>query len=171
MARKKIGRPKEFKPAFCQKAHAMAQAGATDREIAQALDIADRTLYRWRHDFPEFCQALTLGKDSADQRVENSLYHRAVGYSFDSVKIMQHEGQPVIHEYVEHVPPDIGAIQFWLKNRRGTDWRDKHDVALGGTIEINPVTEQEKLELARRAIFALERVAQQQEEKLIEEFK
>ena len=91
----------------------MAQRGATDREIADALGIAESTFYNWRHSHPEFLEAVKLGKEAADDRVESALYHRAVGYRHDAIKIMQYEGQVVVEPYVEHVPPDIGAIKLW----------------------------------------------------------
>jgi hypothetical protein len=31
---------------------------------------------------------------------------------------------PVYAPYVEHVPPDVTAGIFWLKNRKPADWRD-----------------------------------------------
>lgn len=125
-----VGRPTDYVPEYCQIAHDLAQGGATDREVAEALDIDERTLYRWKHSHPEFSQALAIGKETADDRVEQSLYRRAVGYSFDAIKINQYEGEPVITPYVEHVPPDIGAIQFWLKNRRADKWKDKRETSL-----------------------------------------
>jgi len=121
----------------------MCQQGATDREVAQRLEIAEGTLYRWRHEHPEFREALRLGKESADDRVEKALYNRAVGYSFDSIKIMQHDGEVIVEPYVEHVPPDVGAAKLWLTNRRGEKWRDKTSTELSGhvTLTANPTDE------------------------------
>ena len=48
----------------------------------------------------------------------NSLYHRAIGYSYDAVKIFMHKGRPKMMPYREHVPPDVTAAIFWLKNRQ-----------------------------------------------------
>jgi hypothetical protein len=45
---------------------------------------------------------------------------------------MQHNGEPIYAEYVEHVPPDPGAAKFWLTNRRGEEWRDKTSTELTG---------------------------------------
>jgi hypothetical protein len=52
--------------------------------------------------------------------VERSLYQRAVGYSHDAVKVFMPAGakKPVYAPYVEHVPRDVTACLFWLKNRR-----------------------------------------------------
>jgi hypothetical protein len=58
------------------------------------------------------------GKAEADNRVERSLYERANGYSYDAFKIFRTKDGDIIRApYREHVPPDITACIFWLKNR------------------------------------------------------
>jgi hypothetical protein len=32
--------------------------------------------------------------------------------------------KPVLVPYQEHIPPDVTACIFWLKNRRPKEWRD-----------------------------------------------
>jgi hypothetical protein len=130
----KRGRPSDYKVEFCERANRLAAQGATDREVAEALDVHEATVHRWKHEHPEFRESLKLGKEAADERVVQSLYRRAVGYSFDAVKITQFQGDPVVVPYVEHVPPDTTAAIFWLKNRQGKDWRDKNDVEHGGVV-------------------------------------
>ena len=132
------GRPTNYRVEFCIDAHAMTQEGATDLEVAHAFGVNATTLYRWCAKYPELRKALQLGKEASDDRVERSLYHRAVGYSFEAVKIMQDKGIPVIVPYIEHVPPEPGAAMSWLKNRRGEKWRDRVEHEIGGelTIEI-----------------------------------
>jgi hypothetical protein len=58
-----------------------------------------------------------------------ALYHRAVGYSYDAVKVFMpaNSDKPVLVPYREHVPPDTTACIFWLKNRRPKEWRDVQD--------------------------------------------
>ena len=55
---------------------------------------------------------------------------RGVGYSYDAVKIFMPAGakKPVYAPYVEHVPPDVTACIFWLKNRDPAHWRDAWQV-------------------------------------------
>lgn len=130
------GRPTDYRVEFCEVGHKLAAQGATDREIAEAIEVSETTLYRWKHEHPEFRESLKLGKEAADERVEQSLYRRAVGYSHDSIKIMQYEGSPVIVPFVEHVPPDVGAAQFWLKNRKRDEWRDKQDIEHSGAMTV-----------------------------------
>jgi hypothetical protein len=126
------GRPSDYQLEFCEKAANLCAQGATDFEVAQELGCHVATLYRWKAAHPEFRESLKVGKEASDDRVEASLYHRAVGYSYPAVKIMQNDGAPVLVEYTEHVPPDVGAATLWLTNRRGDSWRAKSSHEHGG---------------------------------------
>jgi hypothetical protein len=67
--------------------------------------------------------------EESDARVERSLYNRAVGYSFNSEKIFcNKDGEVTRVPIVEHVPPDVTAQIFWLKNRDPARWRDAWQV-------------------------------------------
>ncbi len=104
----------------------MALNGATDVEIAEELGVAVGTLYAWRAKYPEFLAALKYGKEHADARVERSLYHRAVGFTYPAVKIsFDKDGTPLFAEYMEYYPPDTGAAKLWLLNRKPKEWSDK----------------------------------------------
>lgn len=121
----KIGRPSSYQPGYAVQAKKLCELGATDIEIADFFEVSDRTIYRWQIKYPEFCQALKSGKSAADERVERSLYHKATGYTFESEKIFQHQGEIVRAAFREHVPPDTTSMIFWLKNRRPDQWRDR----------------------------------------------
>jgi hypothetical protein len=129
------GRPTAFKPEFAKQAQKLAELGATDTDLAEFFGVTTVTIWRWSAKFPEFCKALKIGKGIGDDRVERSLYHKAVGYTFDSEKVFQYEGQIVRAKTVEHVPPSDTAAIFWLKNRRPEQWRDKQEVAHSGSVE------------------------------------
>ena len=148
------GRPTDYREDFCEKAANMCIAGATDFEVAQALGVHVSTLYRWKSQHPLFREALKVGKELADERVEASLYHRAVGYSFPSVKIFQYEGEPVIVPYDEHIPPSEGAITLWLTNRKGDKWRMKsaHELSgpNGGPVTTVAITTDDPVEAGRQ---------------------
>lgn len=126
------GRPSSYKQEYAKDAEKLCRLGATDNELADFFEVDRVTIYRWKHQFPEFCHALKTGKDALDARVEQSLYHRAVGYTFDSEKVFQFQGQIVRAPVKEHVPPDTTAGIFWLKNRRPKDWRDVRQHEIGG---------------------------------------
>lgn len=98
-------------------------------EIADSLEISERTFYNWRSRYPEFLQALKSGKDEADERVVASLYKRATGFEHESVKIFcNKDGEVTQVPYREYVVPDVTAQIFWLKNRRKEEWRDKSEL-------------------------------------------
>lgn len=134
------GRPSKYQGAFATQAKKLCKLGATDKELADFFEVNAATIYRWQAAHPEFCKALKAGKAEADDRVERALYHKAVGYTFDAVKIFMPAGakEPVYASYREHVPPDTTAMIFWLKNRRPAQWRDRrefeHTGADGGPI-------------------------------------
>lgn len=116
-----------YNPDFVRQAKAMCQLGATDRDLADYFEVTTRTIQRWQGQYPDFSAALNRGKEAADDRVERSLYSRATGYTFDSEKIFNNDGIITRVRTIEHVPPDVTACIFWLKNRRPAEWRDKTD--------------------------------------------
>ena len=118
-----MARPTKYDKSFCKIAKKMTELGATDNDVAEALDIGTTTLYRWRNEYLEFRDSLKVGKAESDERVEMSLYRRAVGYTHEAVKIFQFQGQEVIVPYTEIVQPDTTACIFWLKNRMPEKYR------------------------------------------------
>jgi hypothetical protein len=124
------GRPTKYDSSYPKQAEKLCLLGATDEDLADFFEVTITTIKNWKSVYPEFLACITNGKEPADDRVERSLYQRAVGYSYDAVKIFMPAGhdEPVIVPYREHVPPDVGAMAFWLKNRRKDTWRDKHEV-------------------------------------------
>ena len=132
------GRPTAYEDKYAAQANVLASLGATDMEQAQFFGVSIRTLHRWKVERPEFREALEMGKDEADAKVEKSLYQRATGYTFDSEKILVIDEEVVRVETLEHVPPDTKAAMFWLQNRRPGLWRSvnhiKHDVEPEGEL-------------------------------------
>lgn len=133
-----MARPEKFKDEYVRIAEHAALLGATDQEIADMLGVSVRTIYNWRSAHPEFAEALKAGKDVADDRVERSLYQKAIGYEQEEVKIFMpaNAPEPVYAPYRAKIAPDTTAAIFWLKNRRKADWRDKteHEVTLPGDL-------------------------------------
>ncbi len=131
----KAGRPTAFKKEFVEQARKLCLLGATDIELADFFTVDVSTIYRWKHTQEGFCEAVTCGKEMADARVERSFYNRAVGYTYDSVKIFMPSGaeSPVYAPFREHVPADTGAAFNWLKNRKPDEWRDKTQVDMNLT--------------------------------------
>lgn len=128
------GRVSTYRPEYVKRAEKACEAGFTDRELGELFGVTEMTINNWKLEHEDFALALKRGKAPADQRVERSLYHRAVGYRFEAVKIFMPAGAdaPVYASYEEHVPPDTTAAIFWLKNRRPDQWRDVNRTEISG---------------------------------------
>jgi hypothetical protein len=94
--------------------------------LAELFDVSLSAIEKWKRKREDFRNVLKGAKASADSRVEHSLYERAIGYSYETVKIFMPAGakEPIYAPYIEHVPPDVTAAIFWLKNRQPGQWRD-----------------------------------------------
>nr|DAP53554.1 MAG TPA: terminase small subunit [Caudoviricetes sp.] len=77
-----------------------ARSGLTDAEIAKNLDISLDRFYYYKKHISEFWESLKENKDIADLNVEGALYKAAMS-------------------------GNVTAMIFWLKNRKGTKWREK----------------------------------------------
>ena len=104
---------------------------------------------------PDFAEALGLGRENADYDIVRALYKKATGYNVavdKTYKLKRVEFDPEtgkkIREYEElatgvdtaHVPADLRAEIFWLKNRQPERWSDRlereTDGEGGGVIEM-----------------------------------
>lgn len=130
------GRPSKYKPTYAKQAEKLCVLGATDEDLADFFEVSVRTIARWKSEHEDFCQALKVAKEEADNRVERSLYQRAVGYSFDSEKIFNGKDGIVRAATREHCPPDVTAQIFWLKNRRRQSWQEKQEVQHSGEMTV-----------------------------------
>ena len=118
------GRKTVYSPRMAVVARKCCERGMTDIEVADMLGIGLSTLYRWKAEHPAFSKVFKLGKAEADDRVERSLYSRAVGYDYIAEKpVMTRHGQKTMR-YRAHVPPDTAAAVWYLKNRSPDRWRD-----------------------------------------------
>lgn len=112
-------------------AWSLAAMGATNEEIAKAMGVSKRTIIRWSQEHESFGEALARGKGVSDAKVVRSLYQRAVGYDYTEERQtveLDKEGKPKpikVEKIKKHVPPDVGAQCFWLKNRQRSMWQDR----------------------------------------------
>lgn len=129
-----MARPTKYKPEFERIAQKMCELGATDQEVADAIGVDIRTVYRWKGEIDGFCHALKAGKERADERVERSLYARATGFEHADVHITNYQGMITETPIRKVYPPETTAAIFWLKNRKPAEWRDKHEIEHSGGI-------------------------------------
>ena len=140
---KAMGRPSSYRPAFAEITRRMVGAGATEAEIGARLDCSVMTLWRWRGEHPEFAEAFKLAKEAAADRVVGAMFHRAVGYTYPSEKIVVVDKKVERVPIKEHVPPDVTAGQFLLTNLRPTEWRNRQQVEMGAPGEFDRLGDDE----------------------------
>lgn len=107
------------------KIEAWARDGLVEQQISHNMGINLRTLTRWKKEHPAIKQALKKGKEVVDIEVENALLKRALGYDYEEITTEITDGRKHVKKITRHVPGDVGALCFWLKNRKPTSWRDK----------------------------------------------
>ena len=144
-------KPKYNAPYHDNWAWSLAAMGATNEEIALAMGVSERTIMRWAKEHESFGKALGEGKGVSDAKVIRSLYERATGYEYEEEKkIIEYDKdgnvKPVkIEKTKKHVPPDVTAQIFWLKNRQPEKWRDRKELQIGNKLgdDLESMTDEE----------------------------
>src|ERR1700756_3934440 len=80
------GRPTLYKPKYAEIAQRMCAQGATRADLADRFGVSINTIVAWQLEYQEFSDSCKHGREAADDRVEQSFYERAVGYTYDSEK-------------------------------------------------------------------------------------
>jgi hypothetical protein len=113
-----------------------ARQGLFDAQIAKNMGISEATLYRYKANCPEIKEALRKGKEVVDIEVENAMLKRALGYTI-TINEQKVDKDGYVHDLKRdvHIPGDVTAQIFWLKNRRRQQWRDKVEVEKGESVQ------------------------------------
>jgi hypothetical protein len=140
-----MARPTKYKPEYAEQAAKLCRLGATDAQLADFFEVAVSTVALWKVEHKAFSDAIKVPKAEADERVEQSLYRRAMGYEHDEVDIKVVAGELVKTPIRKFYPPDTTAAIFWLKNRRPAEWRDKQELEHSGGVTVRASDLDEKL--------------------------
>lgn len=134
---------KGVKPAYRDdypaQAHKLCLLGVQDRDLAAFFGVCRKTILNWKTTYPDFADAITRGKKSADMEVAASLYQATLDrvittkqaikckeiYYDDNGKRVEKERVEIV-EVEKHIPADFRSQQFWLKNRNPKLWSDKY---------------------------------------------
>lgn len=145
----RIGRPSAFREEFSKQAKKLCELGATDDDLAEFFGVTATTVRHWQQTQRSFLEACELGKSPADDRVERSLYHRAVGYTHEDVHISVYQGEVTLTPIKKHYPPDPQSMRLWLMCRRPDKWREvvatEHsgEVTLKRGVDLSGFTDEE----------------------------
>lgn len=104
--------------------------GLSDEQVAANIGISRSTLYEWLKNYKEISDAYKKGSETSLYEVENALYKAACGYDVteaETVITTTPEGNETkqVRKRLRHIPPNVGAICFILKNKRRDVWKDK----------------------------------------------
>lgn len=120
------GAPSKYPTINLDQALKLSIAGWTDLQMCQFFNVSMASWTNYKSDNPQFLATLKLGKEEADDRVEQSLFQRATGSAIPEEKVFYDMNTGIVtHQTVKHFPPDTAAAIIWLKNRRPKDWREK----------------------------------------------
>ncbi|HHC6573316.1 MULTISPECIES: hypothetical protein [Vibrio harveyi group] len=125
----------KYRPEFAKHAYKLCLLGARDQDLADFFEVHRDTIFHWVSLYPEFAEARKRGKLAADSEVAYSLFNRAIGMTITKQKVLS-SGQVV--EYQENLPPDVRAMEFWLKCRSRVNWNPNQQVELSGS-QANPL--------------------------------
>jgi len=122
------GRKTLYRDTYPTIAAALRRRGYTLDEVARVFGVYPQTIRKWANQHPDFDVALKETKDEADAQVEDSLLKRALGYDYTETEVYKSStgGKKTVRvvEKKKHIPPNVTAMIFWLKNRRPDLWRD-----------------------------------------------
>jgi hypothetical protein len=106
-----------------------AANGLTYAEMAQSMGIGERTLYEWIDKYPQISQAIKEGLSLSCQAVENALFRRASGQCVvtETTECTNANGEVTTKVVTRKLPPDTGALVFFLKNRMPDRYADRRE--------------------------------------------
>lgn len=108
------------------------KAGATVKEIAKALNIAESTLHKYKDEKTELADAFACGRANIVIQIRGALLKKALGYEYQEKKqyLKKDEtGEQVTYTEIttRHQPPSETAGAMLLRNY-DESWLDKDSI-------------------------------------------
>lgn len=107
-----------------RQAFQLALLGATDKQMAEVMDVSLMTFDYWKRTKQDFREALKAGKTEANAKVAEALYKRATGFWQTETHITNYKGNIIKTKYEKYYPPDVLAATKWLTIRERSIWAD-----------------------------------------------
>lgn len=103
--------------------------GVLEKTIAANLGVHVGTWEKYKAQHAELREAIKRGNRVIVKEVEDALVKRALGYTYTEKKIYRKKdasGRVTEHQEIHerHLPPDVGAACFILKNKDKENWRN-----------------------------------------------
>jgi hypothetical protein len=108
----------------------LAGYGLNEKEIANLYCVTEKQFNAAQKRYRLLAEAVERGKDAAASQVMEALFKRATGFEQRETEYTRHQGKVLPYTVVKYYPPDMRAIEFWLKNRTPLKWKEKVDYDL-----------------------------------------
>lgn len=108
------------------------KAGATVKEIAKALNVAESTLHKYMAEKTELAEAFACGRANIVIEIRGALLKKALGYEYQEKKQYikkDEDGEQVTYTEIttKHQPPSETAGAMLLRNYDDS-WLDKDSI-------------------------------------------
>lgn len=115
-ARRKVGRPTDFKPEYGDRILELMTEGLSLAAAAAEIDVHRQRVYEWLEKHPEFADTVRLAQAKRQNFLERRLLKADVG-------------------------PVVTSTIFALKNAGPEDWREKQEVQHSGGVRMVAVND------------------------------
>ena len=127
-----MGRPskydKEVKP-HLQEIKEAVEKGATIAEIAEAFNISESSIYKYKNQYKEFAEIFAFAREQIVIQIKAALLKKALGYEYTEERKTgraDKDGEKIVNveQITKHMPPSETAAAMLLRNYDKT-WIDK----------------------------------------------
>jgi hypothetical protein len=134
----------KFRNDFSRQVYYLTRLGARMSDVAEFFGVMPATVHAWGESNEDFQRAVREGSTMFGMKVAETLGQRALGYDYTETETAEHMDRnghirtltKVTHK---HMPPDVTAIIFYLKNRHRDQWADVNRVEVDTHMTVDVV--------------------------------
>jgi DNA-binding XRE family transcriptional regulator len=101
------------------------------KEIAECLNITEKTLIKIKKDHPRLNQAFLNGDAELKEKLIDAVFQKAVGFEYEEVQTIIEEVNGVARKKIaktkKRALPDFNAIKYLLIIKFGRDYNEKKE--------------------------------------------
>jgi len=131
-----------FNETFMQQVYYLAKGGFRNEDLAEFFKVSGDTINSWISKKEGFAEALHEGRWMFSLKVSETLGQRALGYDYTETETAEHVTRAgdivtLTKKTHKHMPPDVTAIIFYLKNRQRDLWQDVNRTEIDARFQVN----------------------------------
>lgn len=144
MTKDKGGRPTKYKPEYAEQAKDICRwGGFSQAKLAKVFGVDKKSITNWRKEFEDFDDAIRAGMDRFNMDLaEKSLLKLVKGFrikekKYEQGKVLGDDGKEtvemvLVEERTKQIPPNVRAIETFLRSRDPERWPSKQNIELTG---------------------------------------